>query len=215
MTEDERLERARRSLASAIARKYTRDVSDEILSLIANLTAAQAPFAAIDTTEHEVLAVLGLGFFSGMKAIAGRTDKIPRPHIPTRAAQMTDLLKRTEEAYAIVAAKIDADTASFIEQNDPFLRAMREGAAPRSTADMMSLFKDVNVDSLFPEALPDDGDDDGPVLEVSDEMIELSDDYGDVIEISTVRPRTVPPPLPLYDGIADSEEERRFFEQTG
>jgi hypothetical protein len=222
MTKEERLERARQSLARAVTHKDERDVSEEVCSCIANLMAANEPFTALDTSEHEIRGILGQGFISEIRRVLSRWAPVPRPNENSPQVRLQELVKRATNAFALVEVKMDNDTAVFIATNDPFLAELDEpGALEKGRRDVAALLKDIDLDALFEERPEDSGvvacpQNDDPVLEII-EADELDDRWFIIVDdpFPLVPKRSVPPPLPRHAGIGDSEAERRFFARTG
>lgn len=223
MTKEERLERARESLARAISHKDERDVSDEVCSCIANLMAANEPFSALKTSEHEIRSILGQGFVSEARRILTRWAPVPRPNEHSPQVRLQELVKRAANAFALVEVKMDNDAAVFLKTNDPFLSAMDEpGIIERSRGDIADLLQAVDLDALFIEPPAQSGvvasaDDDLTIELLPDEVEELDDAWFISVDdaLPLVPKRSVPPPLPAHAGICDTEAERRFFARTG
>lgn len=223
MTKEERLKRARESLARAVSQKDERDVSEEVCSCIASLMATNEPFSVLNTNEHEIRGILGQGFVSEIRRVLSRWSPVPRPNEASPKVRLQELVKRAANAFGLVEVKMDNDTAAFLKTNDPFLNAMEgPGVIEKSRSDIADLLQEVDLDALFSEpsvqsgvvASVDDGDPEIELVEVD----ELDEEPWFVMvnsTLSSARKRSIPPPLPAHAGIGNSEAERRFFARTG
>ncbi len=224
MTDEERVDRARASLAQAVTHKDKRDVSEEVCSCVANLIASNAKFEALDTNQHEIRGIIGQGIVAELREVLARWSPVPRPNQPSPHVQIQELVKRAANAFALVEVKMDGETASLLAEQDPFHAAYAApGAIERGRAECAELLRGLDVDALFAEREPppeNSGvvakpEQEYPVLEVGEDEVDAA--WLTVIDDPFPRPRmtSIPPPLPPHAGIGESEAERRFFGRTG
>jgi ElaB/YqjD/DUF883 family membrane-anchored ribosome-binding protein len=215
MNAAQRLERARLSFGRAVSAQDRRDVSPEIGSVIANLTAAKTKFTGIDTTEFELRAILAKGVLAQLRKILATASEVPRPGAPSLRKQIEALVASAAEAFETIDVKVDAESAEAIIANDPFIRALDTADAAKDRASLASILAGVDIDTVMaggsvPPPANTDGD---PTVEV---------------RMASIRPSELPPGEtsgihyvfaddqwkdPSH-GTAECDVERRWFKRT-